>query len=78
LGSKRNFGDFMQLVRESLLKFNPERSRPFHRRCHKYMLTYNMISVEAQENKESASVSFDRIEALVESCFKSVESNNGE
>jgi hypothetical protein len=42
------------------------------------MLAYNKISEEAQENKESASASFDRIEALVESCFKSVESDNGE
>jgi hypothetical protein len=44
----------------------------------KYMLTYDKISAEAQEDKESASASFDTIEALVDSCFKSVKSDNGE
>jgi hypothetical protein len=42
------------------------------------MLAYDKISEEAQENKEEASASFDRIEALVESCFKSIENDNGE
>jgi hypothetical protein len=76
LGTKRDFDDFTQLVRESLLKVNPERSRRFRRRCRKYMLAYDKISEEAQENKQAASASFDRIEALVESCFKSVDSKN--
>ena len=42
------------------------------------MLAYDTISDEAKENKEEASASFDRIEALVESCFKSAVSANGE
>ena len=42
------------------------------------MLAYDTISAEALENKEAASASFDRIEALVESCFKSVDIDNGE
>ena len=78
LDSKRDFGDFTRLVKESLPKVNPEQSRRFHWHCCKYMLAYKTISEEAQENKESASASFDRIEALVESCFKSVESDSGE
>jgi hypothetical protein len=78
LERKRDFGDFTHLVKETLLMVDPERSRRFRRCCRKYMLAYTTISEEAQENKESASASFDRIEALVESCFKSEETENGE
>jgi hypothetical protein len=78
LERKRDFDDFTHLVKETLLMVDPERSRRFRRRCRKYMLAYTTISEEAQENKESASASFDRIEALVESCFKSEETENGE
>jgi hypothetical protein len=43
------------------------------------MLAYTTISDEAeQEEKESATASFDRIEALVSTCFKSSNDNKQE
>jgi hypothetical protein len=41
------------------------------------VLAYDKISAKAQEKKESVSASFDRIEGLVDSCFKLVRSDNG-
>jgi hypothetical protein len=74
LKMKRDFDDFTKTVRDCLLKVTPERSRRFRRHCRKYMLAYAKIAEEAQEEAEEvASAPFDRIEALVKCCFKSVD-----